>query len=209
MYNTDIIYMCGHICISMFMHDSFFLVRKAGAAWNAATCNWMVKVMRESIDYKTSMITDKCPLRGLLFYWFPFPSRLPFRKSAAHRDKSRDRNVSNQSGTSSNLSDSGISVSLTHYTCNLMVKVMVKRTTAAPPTPLADVNRRSICDEYSGSTKISTHLDHISHREIACGTHQSKRWTYRVFVINTRREYIPRTPLHYRCRAFRQRLTRL
>ena len=34
--------------------------------------------------------------------------------------------------------------------------------------------------------KISTHLNHASHGKIASGSNWSNRWTYRIFIINTR-----------------------
>ena len=43
-------------------------------------------------------------------------------------------------------------------------------------------------DKYSGSTENTTHLNHISHRKTASGINWSNRWTYRVFIINTRRD---------------------
>ena len=51
-----------------------------------------------------------------------------------------------------------------------------------------DFIRTSICDKYSGSMKITTRLDHTSHCKTASGTNWSNRWTYRVFIINTRRD---------------------
>ena len=44
------------------------------------------------------------------------------------------------------------------------------------------------CDKTPGSTKITTHLDHIGPCETISGTHWLNRWTYRVFIINTRRD---------------------
>jgi len=44
----------------------------------------------------------------------------------------------------------------------------------------------SFYDKYSGLMKITTHLDYISHCKTASGTSWSNRWTYRVFIINTR-----------------------
>ena len=38
--------------------------------------------------------------------------------------------------------------------------------------------------------KVTTDLDRISHRKAASGTHWSNRWTYPVFIINARRDYI-------------------
>ena len=61
--------------------------------------------------------------------------------------------------------------------------------------------RTSICDNYSGSTKSTTHLDHISHCEAASGTNRSNKWTYRVFIISNHRDYTP-SSLHLRtCNA--------
>ena len=37
--------------------------------------------------------------------------------------------------------------------------------------------RTSICDKYSGSTKTTTRLDHISHCKTASGTNWANRWT--------------------------------
>ena len=45
--------------------------------------------------------------------------------------------------------------------------------------------RTRIYDEYSGSMKITTHLDHISHCKTASGTYWSNRWTNRVATIGT------------------------
>ena len=50
--------------------------------------------------------------------------------------------------------------------------------------------RTIIYDKYSGSTKITTHLDHISHRKMTSGINWSNRWTCRAFIINTRRDSI-------------------
>ena len=57
-----------------------------------------------------------------------------------------------------------------------------------------DFTRTSICDKCSCSTKITTHLDHISHCKTAFGTNRSNRWTYRVFIINTSRDEIWSNP---------------
>ena len=43
-------------------------------------------------------------------------------------------------------------------------------------------------DKYSGSMKIITRLDHISHCKTTFGANGSNRWTYRVFIANTRRD---------------------
>ena len=51
-----------------------------------------------------------------------------------------------------------------------------------------DCIRTSIYDKYSGSLKLTSHLYHVSHCTTASGTHWSNRWTYRVFVISTRRD---------------------
>ena len=48
--------------------------------------------------------------------------------------------------------------------------------------------RTSIYDKYSGSVKITTQLDHIGHCKTAYATNWSKRWNYRVFIRNTRRD---------------------
>ena len=44
-------------------------------------------------------------------------------------------------------------------------------------------------DEYSGSTQITTRLDHISHGKTASATNCSNVWTHRVSIINIRRGY--------------------
>ena len=50
--------------------------------------------------------------------------------------------------------------------------------------------RTSIYDKYSGSMKITTHLDPISHCKTLSHTNWSNRWTYR----NIRRNYIASCP---------------
>jgi len=45
----------------------------------------------------------------------------------------------------------------------------------------AEFIRTSVCDGYSGSMKIITRLDHISHCKTASGANWSNRWTYRIF----------------------------
>ena len=51
-----------------------------------------------------------------------------------------------------------------------------------------DLIRTSFYDRHSGSMKISTHLDRISHCEKkASGTNKSNGWTYRVSNIKARR----------------------
>ena len=47
----------------------------------------------------------------------------------------------------------------------------------------------SVYDNYShsDSMKTTTHLDHISHCKTSSGTKWLNRWTYRLFIINTRR----------------------
>ena len=52
--------------------------------------------------------------------------------------------------------------------------------------PIIDYIRTSIYDQYLGLMKSTIHLDHISHRITASGKHWSKRWNYRVFIVNTR-----------------------
>ena len=55
--------------------------------------------------------------------------------------------------------------------------------------------RTSIYDKYSGSTKITTHLDYISRCKTASGTNWLNRWTYRVFDLA---EHLPRVLLVHR-----------
>ena len=45
-----------------------------------------------------------------------------------------------------------------------------------------------VYDRYSGSIKITSHLDFISQCRATPGTHWSRRWTIRVFVINIRHD---------------------
>ena len=44
-----------------------------------------------------------------------------------------------------------------------------------------DLIRTYIYDKHSGSTNITTHLDHIIYCYTAFGIDWSSRWTYRVF----------------------------
>ena len=46
-----------------------------------------------------------------------------------------------------------------------------------------DLTRTSIRDKYPGSTKITTHLDHIGQCKTASGTNWSKRWTYQSKIL--------------------------
>ena len=65
--------------------------------------------------------------------------------------------------------------------------------------------RTSICDKYSGSIKITSHLDHISHWKTASGTNWSNRWTYRVLITITRRDWIVRPSRSLSLSLFRAR----
>ena len=47
----------------------------------------------------------------------------------------------------------------------------------AARAPQVNLIRTSIYDKYSGSMKITTRLDHISHCRTASGTDWSSRWT--------------------------------
>ena len=51
-------------------------------------------------------------------------------------------------------------------------------------------NRISVYDKYSGATKFTTHLDHISHCKTTSGATRSKRWTHRAFLKNTHRDCV-------------------
>ena len=62
------------------------------------------------------------------------------------------------------------------------------------PRGLTNLIWTSIYDETSGPMKITTHLDHTSHRETASGTNWLNRWTYQVFIMNTHRDYIGGLP---------------
>ena len=55
---------------------------------------------------------------------------------------------------------------------------------------LLNLTRMIICYKYPGSMIFFAHLNHISHCKIAFGTNRSKRWSYRVFIISTRRDEI-------------------
>jgi hypothetical protein len=47
-------------------------------------------------------------------------------------------------------------------------------------------------DKYSGSTKITTHPDHISQCKASPGTNWSNKWTNRAFIMNIRRDWTVR-----------------
>jgi len=55
--------------------------------------------------------------------------------------------------------------------------------------PPIDLIRTSIYDKSSGSIKITTHLDRISHCKTSSGTNWSNSWTCRVFIYH---KYSPR-----------------
>ena len=48
--------------------------------------------------------------------------------------------------------------------------------------------RMRICDIYSGSMKITSCRDHISHCKTASDTNWSNGWIYGVFITDTRRD---------------------
>ena len=48
-------------------------------------------------------------------------------------------------------------------------------------------------ENYSGSMKITTHLDHISDCKTSSGTNVSSIWTYWVFIMHTHRNWSPRS----------------
>jgi len=73
---------------------------------------------------------------------------------------------------------------LYHSTLGLRVTKMKK----SLATCRTHFTRTSIYDKYSGSMTITTRLDHISHCKTASGTNWSNTWTYRVCIINTRRD---------------------
>ena len=54
-----------------------------------------------------------------------------------------------------------------------------------------DPNLTSIYDKYASFIKFTMNLDHISHCKKRYDTNWSNRWTYPVFIINTRRDWIP------------------
>ena len=45
-------------------------------------------------------------------------------------------------------------------------------------------------DKFSGSRKVATHLDHISHCEVKSGENWWNDWAYRMSIINTRLDQI-------------------
>ena len=57
-------------------------------------------------------------------------------------------------------------------------------------SPGSDLARTSIYDKFSGLMKVDTHLDHISRCKAAFGTNCSNKWTYRVFIVKTRRDEV-------------------
>ena len=59
--------------------------------------------------------------------------------------------------------------------------------------PEKNLTETSIFDQYSGSTKITTHLDHISDCKATPQTYWSNRWTNRISIINTHRNEIAAT----------------
>ena len=83
-----------------------------------------------------------------------------------------------------------------------------------PKTLILNLTRKSIYDKCSCATKITTHLDHIRHCKTTPGTNWLTRWAYRVFIINTHRDQIPKKqrppPGHPRaaCRALRHHIPR-
>ena len=50
---------------------------------------------------------------------------------------------------------------------------------STPVLHRGDFIRTSICDKYSGSTKVSTRLRHVSHCETTAGTNWSNKWTHK------------------------------
>ena len=54
--------------------------------------------------------------------------------------------------------------------------------------------RISIDDKYSGSMKITAHLDLIGYCKTVSGTTLSSRWTYQVFIMSTRRDRVQGSP---------------
>ena len=53
-----------------------------------------------------------------------------------------------------------------------------------------DFIRTGIYDQYSGSMKISPHLEHTSRCQTAPGTDWSDRWTWQLLISNTGCNYI-------------------
>ena len=97
--------------------------------------------------------------------------------------------------------------------CTLLYEDKHAKSTDPPPeirgrrAPVADewdLIRTSINDKYSGSTKITSLLDHISYCKRASGSNWPNRCTGRVFITNTRRNFI-RTSIPEEC-DFPQRI---
>jgi hypothetical protein len=55
---------------------------------------------------------------------------------------------------------------------------------------IRDFTRTSVCHKRSGSTKITTPLNDMSHCRIASRTTWSNGWTSQVFITNTRQDHI-------------------
>ena len=111
----------------------------------------------------------------------------------AHRLNSRlERNNEERRGTDG---ESGVGTSA-RGRAPISVGVGLPPPAFPPPPPGGTCSHRlnfigaSIYDKYLGSMKIATQLDHISLCQTASGTNWSNRWTYRVFIINTRRDEI-------------------
>ena len=56
------------------------------------------------------------------------------------------------------------------------------------PDRMLNFIRTSIYDKFSGSTNITTHLDHITHRKASPGTHWLNSWKNRSSIMNTHRD---------------------
>jgi len=55
-------------------------------------------------------------------------------------------------------------------------------------SPPPDLIQTSVYDKRSVSTELTTHLDHMIHCEATSGTNWLNKRTYRVFIVNTRRD---------------------
>ena len=78
-----------------------------------------------------------------------------------------------------------------HRRCQLAASLLTSPSVSTYRIVVNFIIRMIVYDEYSGSMKITSHLDHVSHCKTASGTNWSNRWTSRVSMINTRPNEIP------------------
>ena len=103
----------------------------------------------------------------------------PLRSAAVYRQRRVNRGIRPEAGLSVR-PQAGLSVprraclSRGRPMCSLFARQRHQHRQATQ-----DFIRTSICDKYSGSTKITTHLNFIRHCRTASGTNWSNRRTYR------------------------------